>query len=401
MDYIDAFHRLQHYCHQEGYKGWDPYDGLNSRIFQWIPGIRHSAFCRLAMIQSFKRLPCNLRRWAMVPKEYNPKGIALFLKGYCFLHQIVAAHPEAQHTFGNIKLIEEQINQLAQLLISLQSKGNYHGACWGYNFDWQSRRQFLFPKYTPTVVVTKFCADALYQAYEITHQKAYLDIALSTAQFVLHDLHRTLCQQGFLFSYSPLNGHNTVINASLLGTHVLSLAFRYTGEKSFYEAARTSAVACCAAQRPNGAWPYGNQPFQQWVDSFHTGYNLEALYAYFACTHDSSFVACFEHGFNYYIKHFFDKDGRPKYYDNCTLPIDIHSPAQLMMTLEATHRFNEVGNVPQRVMDWTLTHMQDKKGYFYYQKKKFLSSHIPYMRWNNAFMFCAMCCFLKEKYATS
>ncbi len=41
-------------------------------------------------------------------------------------------------------------------------------------------------------------------------------------------------------------------------------------------------------------------------------------------------------------------------------------------------------------MIWTIANMQHKKGYFYYQIKKGMSSKISYMRWSNAFMFNAM-----------
>ena len=71
MDFIASFIKLKHYCEKEGYKGWDPYDGLNSRVFQALPGLKHSALCRLVMIQAFKRSPLNLRRLAMVPKQYT------------------------------------------------------------------------------------------------------------------------------------------------------------------------------------------------------------------------------------------------------------------------------------------------------------------------------------------
>jgi hypothetical protein len=40
--------------------------------------------------------------------------------------------------------------------------------------------------------------------------------------------------------------------------------------------------------------------------------------------------------------------------------------------------------------------MQHKKGYFFYQIKKGVSSKIPYMRWSNAFMMYAMSYYLKE-----
>ena len=50
-----------------------------------------------------------------------------------------------------------------------------------------------------------------------------------------------------------------------------------------------------------------------------------------------------------------------------------------------------------KVVNWTITNMQDSEGYFYYQLKQFFSSHIPYMRWSNAFMFNALSYYLLEQ----
>jgi hypothetical protein len=47
---------LVEFIEQEEYKGWDPYDGLNSKLFQSIPIIKDSRFFRLAWIQFFKNL---------------------------------------------------------------------------------------------------------------------------------------------------------------------------------------------------------------------------------------------------------------------------------------------------------------------------------------------------------
>ena len=152
---LNSFKQLRSYCEKEHFKGWDPYDGLNSKIFQALPFFKNSALCRLVVIQGFKRCPFNLRRIAMVPKQHNAKGIGLFLSGYCNLYNVVKNNPKLEKEFGTLKDIEKQINELAELLISMQSKG-YSGACWGYNFDWQARRLFLFPRFTPTVVATNF-----------------------------------------------------------------------------------------------------------------------------------------------------------------------------------------------------------------------------------------------------
>lgn len=386
---LKSFQSLRKYCEAEKFKGWDPYDGLNSKVFQALPFFKKSAICRLIMIQGFKRSPFNLRRLMLVPKEYNAKGIGLFLQGYCNLYKAIKENPLLENSLGTAEDLKQQINELAELLINLQSKG-YSGACWGYNFDWQARRLFLFPKYTPTVVATNFCATALMDAYEITENKRYLDIALSAAKFVMNDLHRADYNGGFLFSYSPLKGNDTVFNASLLGSKLLSYCYRYTGNEAYHDAARQSVVACCNGQSTDGSWVYGMLPVQSWIDSFHTGYNLDGLIAYEEQTGDTSFRTNIEKGFNFYINNFFMEDGAPKYYHNRQYPIDIHCPGQLFITLSRLHRFDEYKDLAQKVLDWTIKNMQDKKGYFYYQLKPGISSRISYMRWSNAFMFNAL-----------
>lgn len=393
---INSLITLKNYCENHGFRGWDPYDGLNSKLFQAMPFLKKSAICRLVVIQGFKRFPINLRRLAFVPKEYNAKGIGLFLSGYCNLYQIIQKHSEWQNILGTREKLLEQIKLLANLLISLQSQG-YSGACWGYNFDWQARRLFLFPKNTPTVVATNFCATALMEAYEITREKNFLDVALSAADFVINDLHRTKCNDGFLFSYSPLRGNDTVFNASLLGSRLLSYCYHYTQKEEYKEAARMSVLACCNAQQKNGAWVYGMLPVQSWIDSFHTGYNLDGLMAYEQLTGDKSFYSALEKGFQFYITHFFEEDGTPKYFHNKTYPIDIHCPGQLLITLARLDKYGEYGMLADKVLVWTLENMQDREGYFYYQLKPGISSKISYMRWSNAFMFHAMSSYLLHR----
>ena len=392
---INSLTRLKDYCEREQFKGWDPYDGLNSRLLMGIPGLKNVGFYRLVVIQLFKRNPINLRRLALVPKDYNAKGVGLLLQGYCNLHEAVSKHEELSAHFGTPAQIKEQINRLAAILLSLQSQGDYHGACWGYNFDWQARLLFLFPKNTPTVVATCFAATALMSAYEVTGNKEYLDVALSSAQFVIHDLHRTPCDVGFLFSYSPLPGNDTVYNASLLGSKLLSRCYAYTGNEEYKRLARESVLACCAGQQESGAWVYGKLPVQSWVDSFHTGYNLEALWTYGQCTGDHSQEQCLSKGLEYYLAHFFESDGCPKYYDNKKYPIDIHCPGQLFSTLVAMGEHEKNSDLIEKVLEWTISNMQSPKGYFYYQLKPGISSRISYMRWSNAFMFNSLSCLLK------
>jgi rhamnogalacturonyl hydrolase YesR len=369
---LNSFNKLKNYCEKENFKGWDPYDGLNSKIFNTLY-LNKVQFFRLAWIQLFKRNPINLRNLFLIDKEYNPKGLGLFLTGYCNLYKV-----EKKEEYLNYIIF------LADKLIELQSKG-YSGSCWGYNFDWQSRAFFL-PKTTPTVVATSFISSALLDAYDITKEERYLNTAISSTKFIINDLNRTSKKEGFIFSYSPYD-NTRVYNASLLGSKLLARVYSYTKDISLLKIAKDSVTACANTQREDGAWIYGELKIQDWVDSFHTGYNLECIYDYQKFTGDNSFDVVIEKGLKYYLQNFFLEDGTPKYYDNKTYPIDVHAPAQFVATLYKLNQLKNNKELVDKVINWTINNMQDEKGYFYYQLKPSKSSKIPYMRWAQAWMF--------------
>lgn len=386
-----SFLKLKAYCEKENFKGWDPYDGLNSKVFQALP-LKHWDLARLAWIQGFKRSPINFRKLLVVPKEHNAKGVGLFLLGYCRLYQLAESGCE---DFGTKEQLLKQIKDITNLLLSLRSKG-YSGSAWGYNFDWQARRLFLFEKHTPTVVATCFCVEALLESYKITKNEAVLNETLSAAEFVLNDLSRTPHGNGIIFSYSIKDGNNTVINASLLGAKILSYSYKYTKNEEHAKMAKLAITAACELQEEDGSWIYGLLPVQSWKDSFHTGFNLDAIETYQQNTNDTSFQSYIKKGVDYYLEHFFEANGMPKYYHNKTYPIDIHCPAQVIVTLSKLDIFKAHEVLLSKVLDWTIDNMQHEKGYFYYQLKKGISSKISYMRWSNAFMFNAMTHFLLE-----
>lgn len=374
--------KLEAYCAKEQFKGYDPYDGLTSRIFQSVPGLSSSRFMRLAWIQFFKRSPLNLRPLLGVKKDYNPKALGLFLSGYCNLYQ-QEARPEYM----------EKINFLIKEIDEHKSKG-WSGACWGYNFDWQARA-FFQPKYTPTVVASTFIANALLDAYEITGTPELLTTARSTCNFVLKDLSRTYDEKGnFSFSYSPLD-KSVVFNASLLGSRILARVYSFTKEKELIEAAKKSVTFCCDHQKQNGSWAYGTLPFHQWVDNFHTGYNLECIADYMKFSNDTTYRTYLDKGFDYYINTFFTTEGIPKYYNDSIYPIDIHAPAQMVITLAKLGRFKQHKAIMDKVLIWTINNMQSEKGFFYYQVNKYFSSKISYIRWAQAWMFYALSTYKK------
>ena len=166
-------------------------------------------------------------------------------------------------------------------------------------------------------------------------------------------------------------------------------------KKILIEEAKKSVTFCCDQQKDDGSWGYGTLPFHQWVDNFHTGYNLECIADYMKFSKDNSYKNYLKKGFDYYINTFFTEDGIPKYYNNSLYPIDIHSSAQLVITLVKLNKFHEHKILLDKVLNWSIDNMQSDQGYFYYQINKYFSSKIPYMRWAQAWMFFALSAYIK------
>lgn len=377
MEFDSYFLRLKDFCESENFKGYDPFDGLNSSFFQALPIIRNISLFRLAWIQFFKQSPINLRPLFGIKKDYNPKGLGLFLSAYCNLYRV---DPDQQ--------TKDAIYFLINKIYACQST-DYSGICWGYNFDWQARA-FFQPKGTPSIVVSSYIACALLDAYEILPHQHLLDTARSTCDFILSDLHRTYDEQdNFAFSYSTVD-QTQVFNASLLGSRLLCRVYKYTREPLLIEEARKAVAYVCNYQHFDGSWAYSNLPFHQWIDNFHTGYNLECIHTYQTISEDYSFFNALEKGLNYYLDTFFEEDGTPRYYNTSRYPIDMHTTAQLIITLSKMDLFDECKPLIDKVLSWSQENMfSPNQGYFYYCKRKYFTNRINYMRWTQAWMLLA------------
>lgn len=61
---LNSFSRLCAYCEAEDYRGWAPYDGLNSKVFQVLPGLKKSALCRGGMPEYGTAEPSIINTWS-------------------------------------------------------------------------------------------------------------------------------------------------------------------------------------------------------------------------------------------------------------------------------------------------------------------------------------------------
>lgn len=376
-----SFKLLKAYIEQEDFKGYDPYDALNSPILNALSF--NQKYLRIAFIQVLKRLPFNLRRFLLIRKGYNPKGIGLFLWGYAKLYRI---EKKSEYL--------EKIDHLLKLLESLKSSG-YSGNCWGYNFDWQSRA-FFVPKYTPTIVNSSFIGHALIDTYRYTGNEEALAIAIPLKDFILNDLYRTEEDGTICFSYTPID-KTAVHNANLLGASLLIRLYKYTNDENLKETAIRSLAYTMKYQRDDGSWFYAETDYQKWIDSFHTGFNLQSLLYFLEQGFAEEHRKAFEKGIRFYREKFFLNNGSPKYYHDRIYPIDIHSPAQAVVF------FSRIGNdyreLLEKVIQWMINNMQDEEGYFYFQKKRISINKVPYIRWSQAWAFHAMTEYMLSNYA--
>ena len=154
---LDTLDRVLCWSEGEGYLGWNKHDGLNSpileRLFSW------GKWPRLVAIQTVMRSPVNIRPILLVPKVYNPKGLALFAQAWIDRYLI---DNNSDHL--------RQSERLLTLLLDLKSPGDWSGSCWGYHYPWQDVG-FYAPSKLPNAVVTAFVCEAFLDAWRITQSQ--------------------------------------------------------------------------------------------------------------------------------------------------------------------------------------------------------------------------------------
>ncbi|MEZ4389359.1 MAG: hypothetical protein R3D98_17575 [Candidatus Krumholzibacteriia bacterium] len=389
------------FCREAGFAGFDPYDGLKSRLLG--PALGRSRWLRLAVIQAVKRSPLDLRPWLGIPPGLNPKALGLLM-------QAVARRPALSDP--------QEREPLADLAAGLASRpdgaplfagraGGPGAAAallerpieplgWGYDFPWQSKA-FLQPAYFPTVVCTSFVVDG----FAAVAHPATPAVTLGAAAFVREPLHRHEERGEVCYSYSPRD-RTRVYNASLFAGKILARAATLAAPgqaAALRDEARRVAAYVVSRQRSDGAWIYGEADHWQWIDNLHTGFVLETL----ADVRDllgepAGWQDALDRGLAYYREHLFADDLAPRYYADRDGPLDSHTVAQAVLTLL---RFAD--GDPHLVADArrVLEHgiaglwLADQGG-FAYQQGRFTGRTI-FLRWSQAWMLRALCTYLAHE----
>jgi hypothetical protein len=371
--YLTSLEKLRQYVEQENFKGYDPYDTLNSPIkFKYL-----GKFAAVLALQFQKRNPVNIRPLLGIRKEHNPKALGLFLYSYCKLQK---HQPDKDYA--------KQINYLFAELKNNYSKG-FSGYCWGYNFDWASSGKYI-NKFSPNIVVTAFVAKGIYEYYQLTKDTEAQNILESIGIFILKDLPITEMETGICISYTTL-GVDNCYNASLLAATVLAQLYHLTKDEMYKSYALKAVDFVISKQHADGHWNYSiNEQGKERVQiDFHQGYVIDCMedVMRYTDTQNSTYTTAINKGRAYYRKEQFFENGQAKWRLPKIYPVEIHNQSQGIITFCRT---KEYAGFAETIANYTIENMQDKEGFFYYRKLKSYTHKIPYMRWSQAWMFTAL-----------
>jgi len=370
--------KLIPWCEKSAFQGYDPYDTLNSLvnfkvIGKWGPPIA---------IQIQKRNPVNIRQLIGIKKGYNPKGMGLFLKAYSLLYQKTKN-----------KSYRDNADWLFNWLRQNYSKG-YSGYCWGYNFDWANPEGYL-PAYTPSVVVTSFVVDGIYSYYNASKNPAAIELINGAADYIINDIPLTKMKDGISFAYTHLS-KGCCYNASLLAAEVLAKSDNLNKREEHKELIKLAVDFVLSKQKKDGEWWYSYNPEKNSENKqidFHQGFILVSLENLRNLTlpDNPDLSIAIEKGLKYYRNVQFLDNGRSMYRIPKKWPVDIHNLSQGIITFACLNHYDSTYlNFSHNIAKWTIDHMQDESGYFYYRKTPLFMNKIPYIRWSQAWMMLAL-----------
>jgi hypothetical protein len=372
----ESIRRLSGWLEKNDYRGYDTFDGLNARLLR--PLTFNNKFLRMALQQGVRRFPINLRPLIGVAKDHSTKGMGFLARGFIRLYE----------TTGDAAW-RDKAKCALEWLVNNQAIG-YTGASWGNHFDYQSRVSYV-PRGLPSIVWTSLIGHAFLDAHDRFQDERFLQVGINACEHILHDLSTFTEGDSLCISYFPTQ-HVQVHNANTLGASLLARTYAYTRNESYRVLAQKALLYTARHQRPDSSWYYGEAPTLHWVDNFHTAYVLDSFKYYAEGTGDHRFDQNLYAGYKYWKGTFFLPDGTPRYYDYKTLPIDIQCCSQAIDTLVFFRdRDSEGLPLALRVAEWTINHMQDRTGYFYYRRySRWLVNRTPTLHWGQATMLSAL-----------
>jgi hypothetical protein len=374
----DAVSRIRRWGEARDWKGYDPYDALNSPAAPYLTlGTRLG---RRALTQAIKLSPLNLRPLLRIRPDWNAKAIGLVASGYA---RLTAA--------GNTTARAPARRWLEWL--AENHSGTPTSMAWGYHFDVQTRF-FSYGRGTPNTIATSFVAHAFLDGVELLGEERWGEQARAAVRFLGEHM-LVSGVNGTYFRYLPREDE-LVHNANLLACALLARTARALGAESLAEPARQALETSLAAQREDGSWPYASGPAGGWVDNFHTGYVLESLAHCLTLRPDVR--GRLERGLAFWDGALFEDDGTPKYFPDRTYPVDAHCYATAIDTWLSVAQWHALAlQRAERLGELLIARMLDPAGSVHFQQRRLWTNRVAFVRWTTAPSFRALAGLLLQR----
>jgi hypothetical protein len=381
--YRDVLQQTLLWSKGQGMRGYNKHDALNSPLLKALFGWHK--WTRILAIQTVMRFPVNLRPLLLVPKVYNPKGLALFAMSYLDLY---CADGETRYL--------DEAQALLDLLLKIRSEGDWRGSCWGYAYPWQDMG-FYARTSLPNAVVTCFVAESFLRAHEVTGEARYLEVAGSTVQFLLNDLPKLKeTETELCIGYMPVPMTMRVMDVSIL---IASVTLQYatrTDDDELRHAGRRLLTYVLQQQTEYGAWYYTDPPSDSHIrhDNYHTGFILDAIWRCMTVTGDWSGREAYFKGLDFYARELFNDDGAPRWMSDKDYPHDIHGAAGGIITF--SRHTDLYPGLARKIANWAIENMYSGRGKFFYQQTRLYRKRFTLLRWCNGWMARALAALIFE-----
>ncbi|SDQ96882.1 prenyltransferase/squalene oxidase repeat-containing protein [Natronobacterium texcoconense] len=403
--YLPVLDATLAYARRRDYVGPDYGDGLSSQLLQALPV--ENRLLNLAVQETVKRAPIDVRPLFRVEERRNYKGTALFTMANLNYYDLVADRTDTAPSLAAFDPLLEA-DRLADWLVE-ERLTDYSGFCGGHRHPIQHLHTKGVPS-DPDIVSTSFAVKALLRTAKFAEREdvdldaetrekyaSYADLARTATDFLVEDLNYREVEEGAKIDYHLNHPDDSyTINAAALGAAMLVDLYDYFGDDELRERATKILDHVAACQTDRGGWPYRlpADASHLSMDNHHNGFVVEAFQRYRDVVDPDRYDETLEDGLEFYRTELFQLDGAPNFDEENAYPRDIHASTQgiLVFTREGDLEFAE------RILRWTLANMQvdGEQGRFYYRTYRHHTKRVTLMRWCQAWMSYATSEFLRS-----
>jgi len=367
------------YARNKNYTGYDYWDGMSSRLLQSVPF--DNKWLNIAVQESAKRAPINIRPLLLIPERRSFMGCGLF-------------------TMANLTMYEQTGDELylkeAQSLVEwLLEHRNDDPFGWDHNHAIQTLDRKIERNETSSVVTTLFVLMAILRLAEYYGTEGYTLIREQALPFLFDELGYIELDTGAAIKYRPGDSDDVrVLNANALGARLLLELYSEFQDEQYLDRSESILDYVVSRRTSIGGWKYTDPPSASHLsmDNHHNGFIIESLLRYEQITESDRYSEAIEKSLSFYKETLFTTEGVPNWDEKNEYPRDIHASAQGIIT------FSEAGDTEfaRKVLEWTVNNFYDSDGRFFYRKQKYYTKRFTLMRWCQAWMAYALSVFLNQ-----